>query len=98
MGQETLHLRYTLMAEEHLPSPEHEDNTLLLRILRVKPAMRVMRSVVSLSETIIMTKTNQSVQYHVLPNNGSFVRNDDNQRNRGWPTEAMGAPISVSDA
>ena len=41
MDLEAPHLRYTLMAEEHPPSPELKDNTLLLRRLRVKPAMRV---------------------------------------------------------
>ena len=30
---------YTVMAEEHPPSPEREDETLLFRRLRVKPAM-----------------------------------------------------------
>ena len=35
MDLEAPHLRYTLMAEEHPPSPERKDNTLLLRRLRV---------------------------------------------------------------
>ena len=30
---------FTVMAEEHPPSPVREDNTLLLGRLRVKPAM-----------------------------------------------------------
>jgi hypothetical protein len=32
---------FTVMAEEHPPSPEREDDTLSLRRLRVKPAMTV---------------------------------------------------------
>ena len=32
---------FTLMAEEHPPSPNHEDESFLLGRLRVKPAMTV---------------------------------------------------------
>ena len=48
---------FTVMAEEHPPSPEHGDESLTFGRLRVKPAMTVSRG------SLIVLKTLKTTEY-----------------------------------